>query len=284
MLSVVRRLLGAVLACLLVVLTAGTAAASSGSGSGGGNNVPPFDFTDAFYRSNGVNPGELAGRPTGTGASVIATPPDTDHRNVRVKFTLPGYDTSGNHWYFSVLGDLTPNAFTADAAGARAKQLAESSPVYVFPTRTGDPLGVGNNRQADMIDLSNGYFSNNPLGLWVHVFVTWTPAAFSSSGGQKALADLQKRNGLALDGTPVIASKSQLDSLAKAGYVALTKRPETATGRYFVCPVIKDPRRGGIAADAFLISVRRPDGTPLPTEQTFVTDFEALRTTGDYPR
>lgn len=27
-----------------------------------------------------------------------------------------------------------------------------------------------------------------------------------------------------------------------------------------------------------------PDGTPLPAERALVTDFEALRTTGDYPR
>ena len=57
-----------------------------------------------------------------------------------------------------------------------------------------------------------------------------------------------------------------------------------ATGRYSICPVIKEPRRGGIRPDATLATVRRSDGTPLPAEQGFVTDFEAVRTTGDYPR
>ena len=69
------------------------------------------------------------------------------------------------------MSDLAPKPFTKNAAGREAKQIADDSPVYVFPTRDGDPLGVGNNRQADMIDMRHGYFSNNPLGLWVHVFV-----------------------------------------------------------------------------------------------------------------
>ncbi len=249
-----------------------------------GDRVPIFDFTDAFYRANGIDPAKLVGRRSGTdGLSVTSPAPDRDHRGVRVTFTLPAYDTSGKRVFFTVLADLAPQPFTANAAGTKARQLAEASPVYVFPTRTGDPLGIGNSRQADMIDMSNGYFSNNPLGLWVHVFVTWTPKAFDTAAGRQALRALMTRNGAALDGTPIIKTESELDDLTKAGYVKQTKRPATQQGRYFVCPVFKDPRDGAITPDAFLATVRRTDGTPLPAERAFVTDFNSLQKTGDYP-
>ena len=47
---------------------------------------------------------------------------------------------------------------------------------------------------------------------------------------------------------------------------------------YSICPVVKDPRNGGIAADQFLRFVAKPDGTPL--EPDFVAQFQSLRTTG----
>ena len=279
----IRTLVGAALASTL--LLGGVAAVTSpAAASHGGSDSPPFDFTDTYYRANGIDAAGLVGRRSGTdGLSVVAPAPDSRHRNVRVTFTLPAYDTSGNRWFFTVLADLAPTAFTANAAGTAARTLAEASPVYVFPTLAGDPLSPGNSRQADMIDLRNGYFSNNPLGLWVHIFVTWTPKALTTAAGKKALADLAARNGISLDGTPIIRTQSDLDTLSKKGYVLLTKRSPESTGRYFLCPVIKDPRHGAIAPDAFLATVRRSDGTPLPAEQNFVTDFESLRTTGDYP-
>lgn len=284
----IRTLVGAALATTLalggVAAVTSPAAASHGGSGGRSDNSPPFDFADAYYTTHGIDPAGLVGRRSGSdGLSVIAPAPDANHRNVRVTFTLPAYDTSGNRWYFTVLSDLAPTAFTGNAAGTAAHNLADASPVYVFPTLTGDPTSVANNRQADMIDMSHGYFSDNPLGLWVHVFVTWTDKALNTAPGKKALADLAKKNGLALDGTPIIKSQSDLDDLTKKGYVLQTKRSPQTTGRYFVCPVIKDPRHGGIAPDAFLATVRRSDGTPLPAEQAFVTDFNSLQTTGDFP-
>jgi hypothetical protein len=246
-------------------------------------NTPIFDFTDAFYRQNGVDATKLDGRPTGDGVfSVVDDAPDSKHRDIRMLFTLPGYDTSGGIHYFTVLGDLQPGAFTPDQAGTRARQLAERSVVYVFPIRGGDPTGIGNNRQADMVDLSHGYFSNNPLGIWVHVFVNWTARAFNTAQGRKALSDLAAKNGLALDGTPIISNKSEIDDFLNKGLVTLRKRPTTETGRYFICPVLEDPRHGAIAEDAFLAFVQDANGDPLPAEQDFVTNFESLRLTGEW--
>ena len=266
---------------------AGTSDKGSGGGGGSsrtsGDRSPLFDFTDAYYRAGGVDPTQLVGRRSGTdGISVPATAPDSDHRGVRSLLTLPAYDTSGGEWFFTVMADLGPTAFTNNAAGRAAKALADSAKVYVFPTKDGDQLGVGNNRQADMIDLSGGYFSNNPLGLWLHVWVSYTPKAYNTAAGQKALADLAAKNGTALDGTPIITSVSDITSLTQKGFVAQNTRPQTQEGRYFVCPVFKDPRRGAITPDAFLANVKRADGTPLPAEQRFARDFVSLQTTGEY--
>ena len=280
--TALSRLMGRSLIIMMVAVS-GVLASTMPAARADSGNPPPFDFTDAFYLQNGVNPAMLEGRPTGDGVfSVIDQSQDPTRRDIRVLFTLPAYDTSGGIHYFTVLGDLEPGAFTADSAGTKARQLAEQSVVYVFPVKGGDPTGVGNSRQADMVDLSQGYFSNNPIGIWVHVFVNWTPRAFNTALGRAALADLAAENGVGLDGTPIINNKSQIDDLLKQRLVTLRKRPTTETGRYFICPVLEDPRDGAIAKDAFLLFVADANGDPLPAEQDFVTNFESLRLTGDW--
>jgi hypothetical protein len=87
---------------------------------------------------------------------------------------------------------------------------------------------------------------------------------------------------VALDGTPIINNKSQIDDLRKKRLVTLRKRPTTAAGCYFVCPVLEDPRDGAIAKDAFLLFVKDENGRPLPAERDFVTNFDLLRLNGDW--
>jgi hypothetical protein len=55
-------------------------------------------------------------------------------------------------------------------------------------------------------------------------------------------------------------------------------RPENDSLRYAFCPVINDPRDGGIAKDQFLSYTRKLDGSPL--EPFFLQNFESLRLTG----
>jgi hypothetical protein len=153
-------------------------------------------------------------------------------------------------------------------------------PLYVFPTRTGNPIGPGNNRQADIVDLSGGYFSNDSLGLWIHIWINYTDRAFSTRDGQKMLADLQRKNGIALDGTPIIKTLSELNNLLSKNFAA--KRLRNPDGSedpmYGICPVIEDPTDGGIAPGDTLNYVRKPDGTPLEPE--FLRQFNSLQTTG----
>lgn len=241
-----------------------------------------FDFLDSYYYQNGVNASLIFGRRqvTGTGNSIFDTPNFWFQRNVRAQRLNPAYSDSGKPTFWAVMGDVNNAGFTNDAAGANAKTLANKYVLYVFPTRTGNPIGLGNNRQADIVDLSGGYFSNDPLGLWIHIWISYTDKAFNTRDGQKALADLQQKNGLALDGTPIIKTKSELENLLSRGFAA--KRFRNADGSegpmYGICPVIKDPTEGGIAPNDTLGLVRKADGKPLEPE--FLRQFESLRTTG----
>ena len=68
---------------------------------------------------------------------------------------------------------------------------------FLFPKAAGEPLGssLANRRQDNVFDTRNGYFSNNPLGLWLLTFVSYTEKAFTMRQRQKALAELAEENG-----------------------------------------------------------------------------------------
>lgn len=243
-----------------------------------------FDFIDQYYQQNGVNTTRIINRRqvTGNGNSIFDTPNFWFQRNVRVQRLNPAYADNGRPTFWAVMGDIDNSGFTNDKAGLRAKEIANRYILYVFPTRTGNPIGLGNNRQADIVDLSGGYFSGDPLGLWLHVWISYTPNAFNTKDGQKALADLQRRNGTALDGTPIIKTKSELENLLSKGFAAKRLRnPDGSEGpMYGICPVIKEPRNGGIAPADTLAYVRNPDGTPLEPE--LLRQFTSLQQTWNW--
>ena len=243
----------------------------------------PYDSTDDFYRRNGVDPTKIQGRRNGAdNLSIFDTPVLSTRRNVRVILTLPAYNHSGAPVFWTVMGELFNDGFLKNAAGQKARQTADNMIEYVFPTKDGNPIGLGNLRQSVMLDMRNGYFSNNPLGLWTHVWVSYTDRAFNTAVGREVLADLAKRNGLATDGTPIIKTLSELDNLFSKGLAAKRLRnPDGSEGpTYSICPVIRDPRNGGIAPDAFLAYTRKADGSPL--EPMFLNHFNSLKTTGDW--
>ena len=244
-----------------------------------------YDFTDDFYRKNGIDPARIVGRRQGVAPlAVVNAPFFTYQRNVRALLTLPAYNHSGSPVYWTVMGELNPDAFLNNAAGTLARQTADNMIEYVFPAQGTNPVGLGNLRQSVMLDMRNGYFSNNPLGLWTHVWVSFTDRAFNTADGRKTLEDLRKRNGTALDGTPIIKTLSELDNLFSKGFAAKRLRnPNGSEGAlYSICPVVKDPRGGGIAPDQYLAYTRKADGTPL--EPSFVTNFDSLRFNLDWAK
>ncbi len=222
-----------------------------------------YDFTDTYYQKNGIDPSKLAGRKQAPSANaVIDTPFFSYQRNVRIIGMGGAYGANGSVAYFAVFAGFGPDGFTNDAAGTRARQIADSYIEYIFPQRTADPLGLGSARQAALHNNNNGYFSNDPLGLWLHVWVNYT------------------NNGLALDGTPIIKTVSDINNLYSKGFVTLQTRNDGL--RYAVCPEIRDPRHGGIAPDAFINPLRKPDGSFL--DPAFSTNFTSLQTTGEWAR
>jgi len=238
-----------------------------------------YDFTDAYYLENGVNPALIPDRmQPGTGNAVTDTPIFPFQRNVRALLTLPAYDHSGNINYFTIIGDFAADAFTADEAGQNARVIADSFRSYLFPQAGTDPIGV-TFRQSPLLDMRNGYFGNNPIGLWLHTWVNFTPKSLTAAG-KKFLNSMAKKNGRSLDGTPIIATTSDIDSLLSKGYITLTTRPDNDPLRYAVCPVIEDPTDGGIAPDQFLVLPLKTDGTPV--EPSFLENFQSLQTTGDW--
>ncbi|MBI2883363.1 MAG: hypothetical protein HYY11_05600 [Candidatus Methylomirabilis oxyfera] len=188
---------------------------------------PPFDFSDQYYLQNGIDPSKLLGRVNGAdGTSAVDITDDPTRRDVRVTLTTGGFNASGNLIYYSVFGMMMPDVFTNDAAGQQAMEIANSYRAFIFSKASGDPVSPmpPNRRQDNMFDTRNGYFSVNPLGLWIMTFVSYTDKAFNTPEGQKVLADLAKKNGLDLDGTPIIKTAGDVDSLALQGFVALRTR------------------------------------------------------------
>ena len=113
-----------------------------------------------------------------------------------------------------------------------------------------------------------GYFCDDLLGMWIITYFWYTvdPANPGPTCGP-ILQALGKKNGLSLDGTPIIKTADELNNQLEAnGCGAEGKEdPGGADGGaiWLVCPAIPDPRNGGIAGDAFLDQVRKPNGAPL---------------------
>jgi hypothetical protein len=257
---------------------------TSAAFAGGGQNLPPFDFSDSFYLANGIDPTTLIGRPNGTapGSILDNTENGPNFNNVRLLDQTAAFDDSGHPIFFSVTGLPTQASFLNNAAGQHALAIAEQFKVYEFPRAANAPLAVFPKRQDLIADLSGGYFSNDPLGIWQINLVRYTPAAFNTSGGQNALAAIAANNGVDLDGTPLIRTKSEIQNLASQGFVTIETPPLGGPGfRWFFCPVIKDPRDGAIAPDAHLTIIELADGSPLPAERENFDLFGCLQSTGD---
>jgi hypothetical protein len=249
-----------------------------------GDREPIYDFKNQYYSVNGVRPGRLEARRNGQdGLSVIDRPLHPNQRAVRVTLTAPAYDDSGDLIFFAPVALFGEEAFTLNDAGQDAREIARSFPIYEFPRAANGPGEVFPKRQASLVDLRGGYFSNDPLGVWILTFVEYTERALTTPAGQAALADLAARNGFDADGTPIIRTVSDIESLQSRGFVAVTELPSDGSlgPPYFVCPVYKDPREGAIAPDAFLDMVTDDNGNFLPAEEFIQEEFDCLQQTGE---
>jgi hypothetical protein len=149
-----------------------------------------------------------------------------------------------------------------------------------------------------------GYFCDDLLGMWIITYFWYTRTGFGPGQTPQCgqmLASLGQKNGLSLDGTPIIKTADELNFLEGTvvgsnpipGFLGTNppSPPCTAEGQentsgqdrgaiWLVCPAIPDPRNGGIAADAFLDVVRTANGSPL--DPAFLNNFNCLQTTGKF--
>jgi len=205
--------------------------------------------------------------------------PNDDHRGFRNFIVLPAQTHSGHPVFFHVLGEISGDAFTDDSAGDEAFEIAEDAALYLFPSAGVDPLTTDLPfpfRQSDLMDLRGGYFSNNPLGLWVLIFPIYTEDAIDQMDTHPLLLEMAEENGLDTDGTPLIRTRGDLRELHREGLLDLVKRPvHGGLPRYSICPTYKDPRDGVIRpGDILFESAAQPE---------LGEAFESLQSTGDWP-
>ena len=267
---------------------------ASVSASGGSDlGTSPFDFSDATYRAHGILPENIVLR-VGTAARagdfvIDNTNTDPNRTNVRTIESTPGTTGTSGLTYANIFGVLNSTSFERDAAGQlttrgrAAFDTAERFRVFIFPKASNgsilDPF-LPNKRQDNVFDTRDGYFSNDPLGLWVAVWVVYTPKAFTEEG-RKELDPIAATNGRDLDGTAILTSPSQIDNLADKGLIELRTRPvDDGVFRWVICPIPEDPRDGFIRPDAFIRDVKRSDGTPV--FPALGNNFRCLQQSGDW--
>ena len=141
-----------------------------------------------------------------------------------------------------------------------------------------DPTICGSNNDSPF-----GYFCDDLLGMWINTFFWYTvdPANPGTTCGP-ILAALGKKNGLTLDGTPIIKTADELNNQLEAngcgaeGKLAFDGTDGGAV--WDVCPAIPDPRAGAIARDAFLDQVVNSKG--VPQNIGFTLNFLSLQLFG----
>ncbi|HEX8720731.1 MAG TPA: hypothetical protein VF736_08895 [Pyrinomonadaceae bacterium] len=281
------------LAVFAVSLASAAALAFGTTGyAGGGLGQSPFDFSDATYRSQGVVPENIVlrvGTSSRAGDFVIDNSnTDPTRTNVRTIETTPGTTGTSGLTYANIMGVLNSSGFERNGAGAltsrgqAAFDTAERFRVFIFPKASNgsilDPF-LPNKRQDNVFDTRDGYFSNDPLGLWAAVWVVYTPKA-STAEGRKVLDPIGATNGRDLDGTPILTSPSQIDNLASEGLVELRTRPvDDPVFRWVICPIPSDPRNGYIRPDAF---IRTVTNNGVPVFPALKNNFLCLQQTGDW--
>lgn len=243
----------------------------------------PYDFSDTYYKENGVDPFMIISRRTGDdGQSIFDVPIGENFNNVRVLATIPAYTYDGQVSFWYPLGELSSAAFI-DERGSQAMKEAMMFPIYVFPDRrVAEVHSYSLSRQAPIIDNLWSVISDtnmNPLGLRAIIVVTYTDKAFSDRS-VPIMNYFLKKNGASIDGTPIIKSLDDIRYLERRELILLdniaTQGIIGPMGGFAISPVIADPTNGVIARDAYLWMVT-DNGTSLFDENLFEQQFNCLK-------
>jgi hypothetical protein len=240
----------------------------------------PFDFRDKFYYDNGVEPSMILQRRNGLdGLSVFDATTDPRFREVRLTAAFPAYNYDGKTVFYNAYGELYKEGFVAGPEGDRAAQAAFDYPIYEFPSA----LYPRSNRQAALVRADDGYFQKNPLGLGVVLLVEFTEQ-INSRKSRAVIDELAARNGISLDGTPIIRTLEELKTLAGKNLVTIREKGADGNGAapFALARVIRDPTRGAVTPDAFLLMVLKKTGEPLEAEDYLLSEFGCLRKSGSF--
>ncbi len=190
----------------------------------------PFDFSNRFYLENGLDPSKFNTRIHPDDANAKSAPsPDKFHNRTQILEINGGFDAAGQLLYYPAPpANFFEEAFTDNAAGELAREVANEFRAFLFPRRDGDPLSpaLPNRRHDNIFDTSSGYLTDNPLGLWRITFPRYTDAALNTPEGQAKLEEIRALNGTDLDGTPIIKRLSEIKELEALGYLELLQRKE----------------------------------------------------------
>ena len=266
---------------------------------------------------------------------------DPDHNNVRILATTAGYIDDGTGAptdFISLIAFLTNQNFFTGVANKRGIQMVDivsTFEAYAAPKQfvngvfAGTPCGTmgdgttpcfpvtsvatptlrqdwrfASNRSA--IDGSSpfGYFCDDLLGMWIITYFWYVQTGFGpgqTSQCHQMLASLGQKNGISLDGSPIIKTGEELNFLEGTpqdinpipGFSGQNppSPPCAAEGQedaggadggavWLICPTILDPRNGAIAPDAFLDQVHKPNGAPL--DPAFNANFACLKFNGKF--
>jgi hypothetical protein len=168
-----------------------------------------------------------------------------------------------------------------------------------------DPLGIVTGSAHDS---PFGYFCDDLLGMWILTYFWYNENSVGDPAGNihptaqctAMLSQLARMHGTSLDGTPNVLTGNELNFLEGKDVGAQPLGPkfpnppspgcmnegQLDTGgadngaAWLICPAIPDPRAGAITLDAFLDTVRRPNGVPLDVR--FNLNFACLQLFGAY--
>jgi hypothetical protein len=233
--------------------------------------VRPFDFTDKYYAANGIDTAFLRSRRNGVdGMSVFDHTEVRNFRDVRITATWPAYSPDGKMLFWNLYAEFDKDAIIIAPEGYGALDVAQAFPMFVFPSDS----FPGSFRQSPMIRMSDGYFEKNPLGLAVAFSVRYTELVKSDKGAA-IMKILAERNGISSDGTPIVRTADELDELSDLGMVEIRVRQDGPP--FLAAKVMRYPDLGAITPDAYLVTVKQKDGSPLPAEGEFIRKFECLK-------
>src|SRR5215470_9984374 len=266
---------------------------------------------------------------------------DPDRKNIRILATTGGYIDDGTGaptQFITIIAFLLNQNFFTGVANKRGIQMADivsTFEAYAAPKQfvngvfAGTPCGTmgdgstpcfpvtsvatptlrqdwrfASNRSA--IDGSSpfGYFCDDLLGMWIITYFWYVDTGFGphqTSQCHQMLAALGQKNGISLDGSPIIKTGEELNFLEGTpqdinpipGFSGQNppNPPCAAEGQedpggadggaiWLICPTILDPRNGAIAPDAFLDQVHKPNGAPL--DPAFNANFACLKFNGKF--